>query len=194
MVTMMVLSSALKNKPVASVQSGHKVATTADMIIDPRNLKVFAFKVTSPKSPNLVLHTEDVRNVTPQGLVIDHNNQLMTFDEDLVRLNEVAKINFVLIDKPVYTDDKKKIGKVSDFATETQDFMIMKLHVTRSLFKSFGSSQLIIDRSQIVQITDDRIVVKSTALKEKVTDIKTAVLGKPASLSPESIKTESHTK
>jgi sporulation protein YlmC with PRC-barrel domain len=191
---MMVLSSALINKPVASVQSGHKVATTADMIIDPRNLKVFAFKVISPKSPNLVLHTEDVRNVTPQGLVIDHNNQLMTFDEDLVRLNEVAKINFVLIDKPVYADDKKKVGKVSDFATETQDFMIMKLHVTRSLLKSFGSSQLIIDRSQIVQITDDHIVVKSTALKEKATDIKTAVLGKPASLSPESIKTESQTK
>jgi len=121
---MLILSGALTGKPIASVQSGHKVATTAEMIIDPRNLKVFAFKVNSPKSPNLILHTDDVRSVTPQGLVIDNNNQLMTFDEDLVRLKEIAEINFVLINKPVYTENKKKIGKVVDFVTETQDFMI----------------------------------------------------------------------
>ncbi len=191
---MLVLSGALTGKPVASVQSGHKVATTAEMIIDPRNLKIFAFRVDSPKSSELILHTEDVRSVTPQGLVIDNNNQLMTFDEDLVRLKEVAEINFALVDKPVYTEDKKKIGKVMDFVTETQDFMIMKIHVSRPLMKSFGSSQLIIDRSQIVQITDDRIVVRSTALKEKAADIKSAVLGKTARLSPESIKTESQAK
>lgn len=176
---MLVLSGALIGKSVASVQSGHKVATTMGMIIDPRNLKVFAFKVNSPKSSGLILHTEDVRSVTPQGLVIDNNNQLMTFDEDLVRLKEVAEINFVLTDKPVYTEDKKRVGKVTDFVTETQDFMIMKIHVSRPLVKSFGSSQLIIGRSQIAQITDDRIVVKSAALKEKSASLKTAVLGKP---------------
>ncbi len=188
---MLVLKNALENKSVASVQSGHRVAVTEGIIIDPRDLKIFAFNVSSPQKQGLVLHTEDIRSVTPQGFIIDNNDQLMIFDDDLVRLKEVADINFKLIDKPVYTEHKKKIGKVVDFVTETDGFQIMKLHVARSLVKSLGTSQLIIDRSQIVQVTDDKIIVKSTAVKDKAGSLKQAFLGKPLSLGADSIKSES---
>ncbi len=191
---MLVLMKALENKPVASVQSGHRVATTGEMIIDPRNLKIFAFHVSTPQRQDLVLHTEDIRGVTPQGLIIDDNDQLMNPDEDLVRLKKVTDINFKLIDKPVYTENKKKLGKVADFVTETEGFMIMKLHVNRSMAKSFGTSQLIIDRSQIIQVTDDKIIVKSTAIKEKSGSLKQALFGKPLSLGADPIKSETQTK
>ncbi len=191
---MLVLMKALENKPVASVQSGHRVATTGEMIIDPRNLKIFAFHVSTPQRQDLVLHTEDIRGVTPQGLIIDDNDQLMNPDEDLVRLKKVTDINFKLIDKPVYTENKKKLGKVADFVTETEGFMIMKLHVNRSMAKSVGTSQLIIDRSQIIQVTDDKIIVKSTAIKEKSGSLKQALFGKPLSLGADPIKSETQTK
>lgn len=188
---MLVLKKALENKPIASVQSGHRVAMSGDMIIDPRNLKVFAFHATTPQKQDLVLHTEDIRGVTPQGLIIDDNDQLMSFDDDLVRLKEVSEINFQLIDKPVYTEHKKKLGKVSDFVTETDGFIIMKLHVNRSIAKSLGVSQLIIDRSQIVQVTDDKIIVKSTAIKEKSTSLKQTFFGKAPSLGTNPIESNS---
>jgi len=191
---MLVLKKALENKPIASVQSGHRVAVSGEMIIDPRNLKIFAFHVSSPQKQDLVLHTEDIRGVTPQGMIIDDNDQLMSFDDDLVRLKKVTDINFKLIDKPVYTEHKKKIGKVVDFVTETDGFQIMKLHVTRPLVKSLGTSQLIIDRSQIVQVTDDKIIVKSTAVKDKSGSLKQAFLGKPLSLSADPMKSKTDTK
>lgn len=188
---MLVLSKALTTKPIASVQSGHRVAVSGAMLIDPRNLKVFAFHASTPQKQDLVLHAEDIRGVTPQGLIIDDNDQLMSFDDDLVRLKEVNEINFHLIDKPVYTEHKKKIGKVTDFVTETEGFMITKLHVNRSLAKSFGVSQLIINRSQIVQVTDDKIIVKSTAIKEKSGGLKQTFFGKSPSLNANTIKSNS---
>lgn len=191
---MLVLRKALENKPIASVQSGHRVAVSGEMIIDPRDLKIFAFYVSTPQKQELVLHAEDIRSVTPQGMIIDDNDQLMSFDDDLVRLKKVTDINFKLIDKPVYTENKKKIGKVVDFVTETEGFIIMKLHVARSLVKSFGTSQLIIDRSQIVQITDDRVIVKSTAIKDKSGSLKQTLLSKPVSLVADPIKSDSKTK
>jgi len=191
---MLVLKKALENKPVASVQSGHRVAMTEGMIIDPRDMRIFAFHVSSPQDQNLVLHAEDIRSVTPQGMVIDDNDQLMSFDDDLVRLKKVTDIGFKLIDKPVYTENKKKLGKVADFVTETDGFIIMKLHVNRSMAKSFATSQLIIDRSQIVQVTDDRIIVKSTAVKEKSGSLRQALFGKPLNLGADSIKSDSKAK
>ncbi len=191
---MLVLRKALENKPIASVQSGHRVAISGEMIIDPRDLKIFAFYVSTPQKQELVLHAEDIRSVTPQGMIIDDNDQLMSFDDDLVRLKKVTDINFKLIEKPVYTENKKKIGKVVDFVTETEGFIIMKLHVNRSMVKSLGVSQLIIDRSQIIQITDDKIIVKSTAIKEKAGNLKQSLFGKSLALGTDPIKSDTKTK
>ncbi len=191
---MLVLKNALDNKPIASIQSGHRVAVSGEMILDPRDLKVFAFHASMPNSDNLVLHTEDIRSITPQGIVIDNNDQLMSLDDDLVRLKKVTDINFQLLDKLVYTEDRKKLGKVSNFVVEIEGFLIMKLYVARSMMKSLGTSQLIIDRSQVVQVTDDKIIVKSTAIKERSGSLKQAFFGKSLSLSADPIKSDSQNK
>lgn len=181
-------------KPVASIQSGHRIAVVEDLIIDPKNLKIFAVTVTSPNlGSNLVLHTEDIRDVNQQGLIVDNNDQLMTFDDDLVRLKEITEIDFQLLKKGVYTETGKKLGKIADFVVDTDSFMIMKIHVDRSIAKSFGTSQLIIDRSQIVKVTDQRVIVKSTAKKTKSLSFKETFFGKNMSLSPDQTKTNSET-
>jgi len=187
---MLVLNNALDNKPIASIQSGHRVAISGEMILDPRDLKVFAFHASMPSEEDLVLHTEDIRSVTPQGIVIDNNDQLMHFDEDLVRLKKVSDIDFQLLGKPVYTENNKKLGKVTDFVVETEGFEIMKLHVGRSVVKSLGTAQLIIDRSQVVQVTDRKIIVKSATIKEKSSNLKQTFFGKPLSLSADPIKSK----
>ena len=189
---MLVLGNIFIGKPIASIQSGHRVATVRDLILDPRNMKVFALNVDSPNlGSNLILHTEDIRDINHQGIVIDNNDQLMTFDDDLVRLKEVARIDFKLLGKSVYTENGKKLGKVSEFVVDTDTFLITKLHVDRSLIKSLGTSQLIIDRSQIVKVTDRRIIVKSTTKKAKSFSLKETFFGKNMSLSPGQSKSSS---
>ncbi len=192
---MLVLSNSFSNKPIASVQSGHRVAVVQNIIIDPKDLKIFALTVDSPNlGANLVIHTEDIRDFNHQGIVIDDNDQLMAFSDDLVRLKKVSEINFQLIGKSVYTENGKKLGKVSEYVVDTDSFFITKLHVNRSVAKSFGTSQLIIDRSQVVKVTDRRVVVKSTAKKAKSLSFKQTFFGKNMALSPDSTKANSNIK
>jgi len=182
---MLVLHNNFIGKPVASIQSGHRVAITRDLLIDPRDMRIFALIVDSPNlGTNLVIHSEDIRDFNHQGIIIDTNDQLMEFDDDLVRLKNVADINFQLTNKKVYTETGKKLGKVSDYVVDTTDFLITKIHVNRSVAKSLGTSELIIDRSQIVKVTDHKIIVKSTAKKVKSSSFKEMFLGKSMSLKP----------
>jgi uncharacterized protein YrrD len=180
---MLLLSNNLLNKTVASVQSGHRVAVTTGVVIDPRNLRVFALTVSTNQGQNMILHSEDIRGISPKNLIIDDNDQLMDPDDNLVRLKEVMDIKFQLINKPVHTEAGTRLGKVTDFVVQTEGFMIVKLHIGRSMMRSFSAAELIIDRSQIVQVTDTKIVVKSAVVKAKAKGLKQLFLGKSPNLS-----------
>lgn len=161
---MLFLSNKFLNEPIVSINAGAEVGTVTEMIINPHKLSVDAFYVLSRATGESVLHVEDIRGFGPQGLLIDHEEQLMDL-KDLIRLQEIAKIHYNPIGKKVVTKNKQKIGKVVDFIIDTESFKIKKIHVQQSVFKNLQSSALVIDRTQIVEITDDKIIVRSTAIK-----------------------------
>ena len=77
------------------------------------------------------------------------------------RDREILDTEFQLINKPVRTK-RQKLGKVSDFSYNDGLF-VQKLYVARSLVKVFAATDtLIIDRSQILEITDQHILVRDT--------------------------------
>lgn len=156
---MLQLSAMLLNRPVMSLRTGTPIATTLVPIIDPNNLKIEGFYCQDLQRRHLVLIDQDVRDVLPQGLVVNDADVLVEPSE-LVRLKDVMAIHFELIGKQVVTTNREKIGKVTDYATETQSMIIKKLYVSRSLFKSFATGSIGIDRTQIVEITRDRIVIQ----------------------------------
>mgnify|MGYP003440691492 FL=1 len=152
---MLVLNSHIQNVPVMSLQSGASLGTTSEPIIDPRKLQIVAFKVIGPRvlEPS-VLHTIDIRELGPLGFIVDGADNVMTLDEDLVRLQEVIKLNFNLIGKIVIDETKKKLGKVLEYTLESESFFIQKIHVSQSVLKNLKNSNLLIHRTQIVEITD----------------------------------------
>lgn len=156
---MLQLSAMLLNRPVMSLRIGTQVATTLTPIINPNNLKIEGFYCQDTQRKRLVLLEQDIRDMLPQGLVINDADAL-TEPGELIRLKDVMSLHFDLLGKQVVTASREKIGKVNDFATETQSMMIKKLYVSRSLFKSFGTGSLGVDRTQIIEITRDQIVIQ----------------------------------
>jgi sporulation protein YlmC with PRC-barrel domain len=142
-----------------SLRTGQQVATITAPIINPNNLKIEGFYCADrfEKDP-LVLLYQDIRDIIAQGFVVDDHDVLSTPDE-LIRLKEVLDINFVLIGKPVVTTSKESVGKVSDFATELETMYIQKIYVSRSIMKSLTGGNLGIDRNQINEITDRKIII-----------------------------------
>src|SRR5258706_10839301 len=157
---MLQLSEALLNRPVMSLRTGQQIATADVPIINPNNLKIEGFYCTDrfEKGGQLVLLYQDIRDFIAQGFVVDDYDALAP-PEELVRLKEIMDIGFTLIGKPVVTTSQQHIGKVSDFATEIETMYIQKLYVSRSVFKSITSGSLGIDRNQINEITDKKIII-----------------------------------
>jgi sporulation protein YlmC with PRC-barrel domain len=157
---MLQLSATLINRAVLSLRTGGIIAQVTAPIINPNNLKIEGFLCDDRFSKNvLILLTQDIRDNSPQGYIVN-DHDVLTDPDELVRLHKILKLHFELVNKPVTTVNKKKLGKVNDYAVETSSMYIKKLYVGQSLLKSFSGGQLSIDRTQIVEITNRRIVVQ----------------------------------
>jgi uncharacterized protein YrrD len=154
--------------PVLSLQTGMELARTETPIINPHNLAVIAYEVAGPTldvQPSL-LRAEDVREFSSIGLIVDSSDEFVQ-PEDIIKLNDIYMMHFTLTNKQVLDEKRNKLGKVTDYNIDSSSFMIQQLTVKRPLLKSFNDSELIIHRSQVIEITDQAIVIKSKANANK---------------------------
>jgi sporulation protein YlmC with PRC-barrel domain len=156
---MLKLSAGLLNKPVLSLRSGGPVATVLSPIINPANLKIEGFYCQDTvEKRQLVLLERDIREILPQGLAINDYDVLAEPD-DLIRLKKVLEQDFDIMGKQVVTTSKDKVGKVADYAIESETMYIQKIYVSQSLFKSLTGGTLSVDRSQVVDVDAKRITI-----------------------------------
>jgi sporulation protein YlmC with PRC-barrel domain len=163
---MLIYNSRLIGLPVLSVQDSGRIATISNTIVDPDTLKIIAFRVKGALGPDggNVLDANSVREYSEFGLVIDSSDELVK-DDDVVKISNVIGLNFSLIDLKVETKKGSKLGRVLDFTVTNDNFSVQQIIVKRPAIKSFWDSELIIPRSEIVEITDYKIIVKD---EEKV--------------------------
>lgn len=163
---MLVLGSRLLNAPIMSLQTGAKLANTLKPIINPGNLHLYAYEIVGPllsQSPAFLL-TNDVREYGHLGMIIDSNDEIVGGDE-IIQLDKLVELGFPLIGMRVIDEHKHKLGKVDDYTIDTTGFMIQQFNVRRGVLKGIADTGILIHRSQIVEINDSAIIVKSTAKK-----------------------------
>ena len=172
------MSKSLYNQPVMSLRLGTPIAVAVEPIINPHNLKILGWWCKTPRAiKQQVLLAQDVREVVPQGLAINDDDAL-SHSDDLIRHNEILSIHFQLLGKTVKTS-RHKLGKISDYAYDSEAMLVQKLHVARPLTKLLASEDtLIIDRNQIIEVTDHYILVRDADVK--VTEEELAVSAEAA--------------
>ncbi len=158
---MLITASRLIGTNVLSIQSSGPIGQVSLPIVDPDKLKVIAFRLSGP----LVSRTEDildaqsVREYSNLGMVIDSSDELIS-STDVIRISEILKLNFSLIGLKVETKKGSKLGKVVDFTVTDDNFSVQQLIVKRPLIKAFVDPELTIPCTEIVEITDYKIIVK----------------------------------
>src|SRR5258708_6528464 len=156
---MLQLSGYLMNKPVLSLRTGGPVAWVTAPIINPKNLKIEGFYCTDSRSGHvLILLSQDIRDLTKRGFIAD-DHSVLADPEDLVRLQDILHMDFQLLKKPVVTTAKEKVGKVSDYAAETSSMYLQKLYVARPFWKSLTGGPLSVDRTQVAEVTNRKIII-----------------------------------
>jgi sporulation protein YlmC with PRC-barrel domain len=171
---MLQLSASLINKSILSLRTGMPIASVTGAIFNPNNLKIEGFYCQDRfNKAQLVLLYQDIREMLVQGYVVD-DHAVLVEPEDIVRLKDVFALKFELIGKQVETTSKEKVGKVSDYATESETMFVQKIYVSQSILKSLTGGSLSIDRTQINEITPRRIIINEL--------LKTAQVPAPAAI------------
>lgn len=165
---MLIDATKLLDAPILSIHLGGMVAKTREIVIDPDSLKVVAFKVYGPEIGNgeigEYLQVKDVREYSPLGMIIDSSDEFIDTN-DVVKLKNVLELNFSLDGMKVVTKKGTRLGKVSGYTVNTDNFMVQQLIVRRPILKSFVDPELTIGRSEIAKISDTEIIVKDEEAK-----------------------------
>jgi len=169
---MLVLGSRLQETPVMSLQTGTRLATTGMPIIDPANLKIIAFELEGPlltEKPSL-LRVADIRELSGIGMIIDSTDEILALD-DVIKIKSLYELGFKLVGMNVIDEHRKKLGKVEDYTVETGSFVIEQLNVKHGILRGITDTALLINRTQITEINDNAIIVKSTAKKISIAPV-----------------------
>jgi sporulation protein YlmC with PRC-barrel domain len=156
---MLILSRDLVDKQILSLRSSTPIATILAPIINPNNLKIEGFYCRDNYDKSqLILVSQDIREVVENGYIVNDHDVLAN-ESDLVRLKDIISIKFNLTGKQVSTVSNNKVGKVTDYATDIDSLFIQKLYVGQPIYKSFSGGNLVIDRSQINEITTRKVII-----------------------------------
>ncbi len=158
---MLRLSATLMNQPVVSLRLGGAIAIAKTPVINPHNLKILGWwcKESGHPEPKILL-IEDIRQASSEGLAVN-DEDVLSSPSDLVRHREILDIKFDLLGKTVRTK-RSKLGKINDYSYN-EGMFVQKLYVARPVTKILATqSTLIIDRTQILEVTDSYILVRDT--------------------------------
>lgn len=163
---MLKLRKHITDIPVMSLRSSGRVATALRPIINPNNLQIEGWRCEDTFSKNeLILLKQDVRDFVPQGIAID-DHDVLSEPEELIRLREVLELDFEIVGKQVVTNHRRRLGKVNDYALDPLTMKVQKLYISRPVYKSLSDGQITIDRSQIIEITSSKVVVRDADVKQ----------------------------
>ena len=158
---MLIEGSKLLKYPILSLHTASRIAGVKGLVIDPNFLKVVAFEINAISSKQrLFLEASSVREFSKMGMIVDSDEEFIEKD-DVIKLKETIDLGFSLDNMKVVSKKKAMLGRIEDFIINTEDFQIMQLIVKRPIYKALIDPELVIGRSDIHEINDREIVVKS---------------------------------
>ena len=158
---MLIEGSKLLKYPILSLHTASRIAEVKGLVVDPNFLKVVAFEISAVSSKqSLFLEASSVREFSKMGMIVDSDEEFVEKD-DVIKLKETIDLGFSLDNMKVISKKKAMLGRIEDFIINTEDFQIMQLIVKRPIYKALIDPELVIGRSDIHEINDSEIIVKS---------------------------------
>lgn len=170
---MYILASQLKNLPVMSLQTGQPIATIQRPILNMTSLEVMALRcsVGRARTKEGVILLRDIRQFASDCIIIDSFDEIEDASE-IVRLKAAAEQDFDPIGKAVSSESGQKLGRVEDYTINLKTYMLQKLYVHQSLMRSLLFNSLVVDRTQIIDVSLRGFTVRDATVKKPLLERK----------------------
>ncbi len=148
--------------PVISEQAEGPVALMKETLINPEDGGVLAVSLIGSKQ---VISVRDIRKWSPEGVKVVDETSLID-REELIKLSEFSQVHTQIFAKEVYKEDGTLLGLVHDFVFDTNVGQLTQIYVVKKLLFFFTVEKRIIDYREIIEIQEERIIVKDKLLEK----------------------------
>jgi len=149
--------------PVVEEDGTRPITTVKDVVMDPERGKIIALIVDANQNkvitPYDILSFGDVIRIQGREVIIDAS--------DVIRIEEVQKINTPIYNNRVETQEGEYLGRVVDFSVEPEGLNLQKLFVAKGFLGIVRHSARIIPAKKIVEVLPEKIVVENQLNKAK---------------------------
>jgi uncharacterized protein YrrD len=135
-------------------------------MIDPSNLMIIGYELDGPlltERPSFI-RIADIRELSDVGMIIDSSDEFIG-TKDVIAIESIYNLGFKLLGLSVIDESKQKLGKVNDYTVDTGSFVIQQLNINRGMLKSLAETELLVHRTQIIEINNKTIIVRTAAKK-----------------------------
>ena len=161
---MNILAHDMQNMPVISLQTGDTVAQLRLPLLEMSTLRIAAFRCEELQTGHpLVLLPRDIRQFASDGLLIDNEDEL-TDPSEVVRLSPLLKQDFNPLGKSVVSDLGRRLGVIENYALDLDSQHVQTILVKPPMLRALLGSNLSIDRTQIVDVTPKKVVVRDSVM------------------------------
>ncbi len=168
---MLIFGSDLKGKSVLSLHTSTPIAILDEPVINPYNLNILAFKLAGARlddPDDSYLLVQNIREISPIGLIINSSDEIVS-QQDVIKLKETIELGFELVNTKVVSKNGKRLGKVAGYTVDPAVMSVEQILIERPFFRAFVDPELMIHRSKIIEITNEKITVKEEKEKPKAT-------------------------
>lgn len=161
------LASELLARNIISRQEGALVGTVQEIVINPCTGQFVGFLIKEGfgKFHIKALAEKDILGINNQFVLIPSHQSLGEVDE-IVRIKEAKEAKVPIIKNKVVTLDGVYLGKVTDYSIDLKAARLSRLYIAPRAFRKI-IDQYIINSSQIVSMSRDKIVVDDSCEKAK---------------------------
>ena len=150
------LYSNILGTPVFDQDGGRPITTVRDLVVDPESGKLIAFVVNQSKNliitPVDILFWKEILKVRDRDAIISAS--------EVLRVESVQKNGIHFFHNKVETKSGKFLGKVVDFEIDTNLYVLARIHVAKGFLGLIKYDSRIIPADHIVEVLEDKIVVK----------------------------------
>lgn len=161
----MKLASEIINTDVFSVKEQRVLGKVRNIVIDPASGNFMALKIYGKgiKKDRCLISSLEIKHLDGDIIIVDSEDTVET-KEDLPKPYEIMKSRVFILGCKVFDDANILLGKVFDFALDTNVDQMTRIYVTRKGLMGFLGSTLIISYLQILEIKKGKIIVSSGVL------------------------------
>jgi len=151
--------------PIVDLDSGDVLGQITGWVVSPEEQKVLAYLLQKSGwlTRGQIVLDADIVEYGPRMLIVNDPSAVIS-PEEVIGLPQLIERRSTIVGYDARDETGQSLGQVQDFVFDITSGLIQRYYVRPSLISALTSNDLVLNRDEVIEIKDRRIVFRRDAL------------------------------